>query len=167
MWCRLVAASNELDCSLHKVINFRCTFHFYRTTACWRDICYSRLSARFCFTIRYFVETDERIEFVFSIEAVPSSYPTVCSVGIQVSPKHGCLLLYGTLSRNLDFCRCTSTAASVVSVVRPTTVVILSHWTSTFACNTIGHRADSCDLSLYVGIATPLGRTYARHDDYR
>jgi len=67
-----------------------------------------------------------------------ASYPALYYMAIRVSPNIG-ILPSGTLSQTLDlekFLHGTSTVASAINLVRPTTVVSLSHWTSSFVYNT-------------------------------
>jgi len=45
------------------------------------------LSVRLSVTSRYWIETVERIEFVFDADAIPSIYHTLCYKSIRVSLK--------------------------------------------------------------------------------
>jgi len=87
-------------------------------------------------TRRYCIETAERIELVFGTEAIlGSSYTVLTRITPNITAHPS-----GTLSQTLDLEKLrhgTSTVASVVNLVRPTTIACLSHWASTFVYNTM------------------------------
>jgi len=90
-------------------------------------------------TSRSSIKTAGWIKLVLGTQA-PSAYPARCWKGILISPKIRVLPSRALFQTPifLLFCRSMSIVASVVNLVRPTTVASLPHRTSTFVYNTMG-----------------------------
>jgi len=90
-------------------------------------------------TRRHDVETAGRIELVFGVKAIVGLSYTVLQGNLAKSKITGTYLWNFSPTLDLEqFRHGTSTVASVVNLVRPTTVASLSHWASSVVYNTMG-----------------------------